>query len=85
MLTPKLVIGVRHPFRSGACTAPSGRAAGSANWGSDPKNQLPPAGAAAPADWQSQIRGPCLKESAHRAAEGFPVRGLLIDHEKLVS
>ena len=24
-------------------------------------NSLPPEGAAAPADWQSQIRGPCLK------------------------
>ena len=57
-MAPTLVIGVRHPFRNGACTAPAGRAAGSANWGSDPKNQLPPEGAAAPADWQSQIRGP---------------------------
>jgi len=57
-MAPTLVIGVRHPFRSGASTAPEGRAAGSANWGSDPKNQLPPEGAAAPADWQSQIRGP---------------------------
>jgi len=33
-----VVIGVRHPFHSGASTAPEGRAAGSANWGSDPKN-----------------------------------------------
>ena len=27
----------------------------------DPKNQLPPAWAAAPAAWQRQYRGPCLK------------------------
>ena len=26
---------------------------------------LPPEGAAAPADWQSQIRGPCLKGMRH--------------------
>ena len=25
------------------------------------RTALPPEGAAAPADWQSQIRGPCLK------------------------
>ena len=28
---------------------------------SDPNNQLPPEGAAAPAVWQSQSRGPCLQ------------------------
>ena len=44
-----------------------------------------PEGAAAPAGRQSRTRGPCLKGSAHRAAEGFPVRGLLTNHEKLVS
>ncbi len=32
------VIGVRHQFRCGACAAPCGRAEGSANLGSDPKN-----------------------------------------------
>ena len=34
------------------------------------RNSLPPEGAAAPADWQSQIRGPCLIQEitvTHRA------------------
>jgi hypothetical protein len=30
-------------------------------------NALPPEGAAAPADWQSQIRGPCLKRQPPRS------------------
>ncbi len=34
----KGVIGVRHQFRCSASTAPYGRAKGSANLGSDPKN-----------------------------------------------
>ena len=33
---------------------------------------LPPEGAAAPADWQSQIRGPCLKRDAFAGVAIYP-------------
>ncbi len=38
---------------------------------SDPNNQMPPEGAAAPAAWQSQFRGPDLKGSQRSVRCGY--------------
>ena len=37
------------------------------------RNSLPPEGAAAPTDWQSQIRGPCLNKKLYLGSLKKPV------------
>jgi len=60
-MPPRWLLGSDANFAAVRRTAPCGQAYGLANSDSDPKNQLPPKGTAAPAAWQSQFRGPCLK------------------------
>jgi hypothetical protein len=66
MLPPRWFLGSEPKFtKTSAC--PAGAVLCTAvKLVSDPNNQLPPKGAAAPAVWQSQSRGPCWLEEGVR-------------------
>ncbi len=60
-IAPTLVFGVRAQIRQASGLPKGAVLRTAAKLVSDPNNQLPPEGAAAPAARQSRFRGPCLK------------------------